>query len=108
MYVTEWGTLLSGYWDDFSWTIALLVFVSYIVLDILYARYTLAVNRLQPARAATTGSFMYFLLAVGVFNYASNPLYILSLFVGSWIGTYVAVEYERRKKLRTRVEPTPP
>ena len=92
------------YWSDFSIEIALLIFFSYIVLDILYARYTLAVNRLQPLRAATTGSIMYFLLAVGVFNYAKNPLYIPMLFLGSWIGTYVAVEHERRKKVRD----TPP
>ncbi len=98
VYVAEWQSMLSVYWAEFSWSIALLVFVSYVILDVLYARYTLAVNRLQPGRAATMGSTMYVLLAVGVFNYTHNPLYIIALLLGSWIGTYGAVEYERRKK----------
>lgn len=104
MHVNEWGSLLHGYWAEFSWVVALMVFLAYIVLDILYALYTLAVNRLQPARAATTGSLMYFLLALGVFSYTHNPLYVISLVLGSWIGTYVAVLHELKKKQRN----TPP
>jgi uncharacterized membrane protein YfcA len=94
----EWLAMLRVYMADFSWGIALFVFVAYIILDVLYAQYTMAVNSLQPTRAATTGSLMYFLLAIGVLNYAHNPLYIPGLVLGSWIGTYVAVEHKRRKK----------
>lgn len=94
----EWLRIFGAYWADFSWALALFVFVAYIILDVLYAQYTMAVNALQPARAATTGSLMYFLLAVGVLNYTHNPLYIPGLVLGSWIGTYVAVEHKRRKK----------
>lgn len=89
---------IAGYYAQFSWLTALMVLGAYIVLDILYAYYTIAVSRLLPARAATTGSIMYFLLAVGVVNYSHNPLYLGSVVVGSWIGTYAVVEFERRKK----------
>lgn len=97
-FILELQDKLAVHWAEFSWSIALLVFISYVILDVLYARYTLSVNRLEPVRAATTGSVMYFLLAIGVLNYTHNPLYILALFIGSWIGTYGAVEFERRKK----------
>ena len=85
---------------DFSMLTAFFVFAAYVVVDTLYAYYTLAVSRLEPARAATTGALMYFLLAVGVLNYTHNPLYLFPLVLGSWIGTYVTVELERRKKAK--------
>lgn len=85
--------------SEFSMLTAFFVFVAYVVVDMLYAYYTLAVNRLEPGRAATTGSLMYFLLAVGVLNYTHNPLYLFPLVLGSWLGTYVTVEIERRKKV---------
>ena len=91
---------IAGYYTEFSWLTALMVLGAYIVLDILYAYYTIAVGRLLPARAATTGSIMYFLLAVGVVNYSHNPLYLGSVVVGSWIGTFAVVEFERRKKAK--------
>ena len=77
-----------------------MVLGAYIVLDILYAYYTIAVGRLLPARAATTGSIMYFLLAVWVVNYSHSPLYLGSVVVGSWIGTFAVTPFEHRKKAK--------
>lgn len=85
-------------WGSFSVLTAFFVFAAYVVVDMLYAKYTYAVAQLQSARAATTGSLMYFLLAIGVLNYTQNALYLIPLTLGSWIGTYIAVEYERRRK----------
>ena len=90
---------LSNYWAQFSWTIALAVLLAYVVLDILFALYTLAVSQLEPMRAANSGSLMYFLLGFTVFSYTRNPLYIPGVAIGSWIGTYLVVEYKRRKKI---------
>lgn len=78
--VTQWWSALLVHWNELSVVVAFLVFVSYIVLDVLFARYTLAVNRLEAVRAATTGSTMYFLLAFGAFNYVNNPLYVVPVF----------------------------
>ena len=90
------------YWGIFQWETALLVFVAYVVIDMLYAKYTLSVAELHPSRAATNGALMYFLLAIGVLNYSHNPLYLVPLVLGSWIGTYVAVEIERRKRKKSK------
>ena len=101
MNVSSLQNSIADYYTEFSWLTALMVLGAYIVLDILYAYYTIAVGRLLPARAATTGSIMYFLLAVGVVNYSHNPLYLGSVVVGSWIGTFAVVEFERRKKSKS-------
>lgn len=95
----KWMHALGPYWADFSWMIAFMIFVAYIVLDILFALYTLAVSELRPIQASNAGSLMYFLLGFTVFTYTKNPLYIPAIAAGSWIGTYLVVEHKRRKKL---------
>lgn len=98
-----WDNLLQQitlYGADFQVSTALLVFVAYVVADMLYARYTIAITKLHAARAATTGAVMYFLLAVGILSYTDNPLYLFPLVLGSWVGTYVTVEIERKKMLK--------
>lgn len=90
-------------WSQFNILTALMVFLAYLVIDMLYAHYTFSVTKLQASRAATTGALMYFLLAVGVLNYTHNPLYLFPLVLGSWIGTYLTVEFERRKSVKTGI-----
>jgi protein-S-isoprenylcysteine O-methyltransferase Ste14 len=80
-------------WEEFSMVTALIIFTVYIVLDGLYAYYTIAVTNKDSFKAATTGSVMHVLLAVGVLSYVQNFLYIIPLAVGSWIGTYFVVKY---------------
>jgi hypothetical protein len=91
-------------WSQFNMLTALMVFVAYLVIDMLYAHYTFAVTKLQASRAATTGALMYFLLAVGVLNYTNNALYLFPLVFGSWLGTYLTVEFERRKMAKVGVQ----
>jgi hypothetical protein len=87
------------WWSTFDLLTGALVFFAYLALDMLYAHYTFAITKLRSARAATTGAIMYFLLAIGILNYTDNPLYLIPLVFGSWVGTYVTVESERRKML---------
>lgn len=87
--------------ESLSAITAVFVFVVYLAIDTLYARYTIAVTQLESHRAASSAAIIYFLLAVGVLNYTDNPLYILPMVVGSWCGTFFTVEYEKgstRKK----------
>jgi hypothetical protein len=71
---------------------AAIVFAVYIILDGMYAYYTVAVSDKKAFRAATTGAAMHFLLAIGVLSYVQNYLYIIPLALGSWIGTYFVVK----------------
>lgn len=87
------------HWGNFDFTIALLIFVAYAILDAFMAKYTIEVSRLNEYRAATTGVITHFLLAFGVINYTQNWLYIFPLVAGSWIGTFCYIRRERIKKL---------
>lgn len=76
---------------EFSLGVAVLVFLIYICIDGMYAYYTIAVTGKQPFKAATVGSAMHFLIALGVLNYTENSFYIIPLALGSWVGTYAVV-----------------
>jgi len=93
---------LTSKWRDFDTTIALIIFVAYIIVDGAWAYYTIAVQERKALRAATLGSVMYFLLALGVLNYVHNYLYLVPLALGSWLGTYIVV------KNNVRMESVPP
>lgn len=78
---------------DFSWATAALVFAVYVVFDILYALYVICVSRRQAVAASAISSVLYSLGAYGVMTYLHNPVYIIFLALGAFIGTYVAVKY---------------
>lgn len=86
------------YINTFEWYVAILVFCLFVVVDVLYAYYTLAVTRIQPFKAATTAAAMYFINAIGVLNYIDNPLYLIPIAVGSFAGTYGLLKYESMRK----------
>ena len=88
---------LSTAWSSFNFEIALVIFVAYIIVDGMYAYYTLQVTKRNPFSAATTGALMHFILAVGVLSYVQNYLYLIPLALGSWIGTFLIVKKEQNK-----------
>lgn len=88
------------FWSDFNFLLAGAVFLSYFLIDALYARYTYDVISKRPFHSATIGSCMHFLLAFGVINYTENYMYIIPLALGSWFGTYAVVSRERNKSAK--------
>lgn len=87
---------IASHWQSFDFNIAMVVFLAYLLVDAMYAYYTLAVTKKKPFTSATVGSLMHFFIAFGVLNYVQNYLYIVPLALGSWIGTYVIVKYESK------------
>jgi hypothetical protein len=79
-------------WHNFSYITALIIFIAYLVVDGMYAYYTLAITKHKAITAATTGALMHFLLAFGVINYVNNYLYVVPLALGSWIGTFLVIK----------------
>lgn len=77
--------------EEFSFTQALIVFIAYIFIDMLYASYILAVNQKMAIRAGLLSSVIYSLLSYGVISYSENKLYLIPLIFGAFIGTYVVV-----------------
>jgi len=64
------------------------------LIDAMYAYYTLAVTRKRPVASASVGALMHFLIAFGVLNYVENYLYVVPLALGSWVGTYLVVKQD--------------
>ena len=85
--------------SEFSWEIAIVLFVMYVIIDFVYAAYILAVNRLQPYNAATYSSILYVMLAYGVINYSHNHWYLIPIGMGAWVGSFVLVISEKIKSL---------
>lgn len=84
--------------EGFNILTALILIGVYIVIDGLYAHYTIQISKRRPVAAATTSGLMHFLMAVGVLNYVNNFLYIIPLAIGSWIGTFLVVRYHHSKE----------
>ncbi|MFC1623304.1 hypothetical protein ACFL16_02785 [Patescibacteria group bacterium] len=84
--------------ETFDFWIAFLVFVAYVVMDGLYAKYTIDVSNYNAVRAANVGTIIHFLLVFGVLNYTQNWLYVFPLAIGSWIGTYYTIKKEKLKR----------
>lgn len=90
---------LSQSWASFDLITAAIVFCVYVVVDGMYASYTLSVAEKKPMRSATIGALMHFLLAVGVLSYVQNYLYLAPLAAGSWLGTYLVVRRAEKSAL---------
>lgn len=80
---------------EFSWTTAAIVFVTYILIDILYAWYIIAVGRRQAVQSAIASSLLYSLAAYGVLTYSRNVVYIAFLAAGAFLGTYFVVKFKK-------------
>lgn len=81
--------------DNFSWYAALFVFFAYTIIDLLYADYIISVSRKEPMRSASVSAVIYSLLAFGVITYSQNPLYVIPLGIGAFVGTYLTVKYRK-------------
>ncbi len=82
--------------DHINWLVVAALFVGYIVVDGLYAYYTLAIVKRQALTAASTSLVMHFILAAGVLSYTRNYLYVIPLALGSFVGTYLVTKYSKQ------------
>lgn len=87
---------IAMHWQSVDIKIALTVFVAYVLVDAMYAYYTIAVTQKRPIASASVGAMMHFFIAFGVLNYVQNYLYIIPLALGSWVGTYIVVRYDKQ------------
>ena len=72
--------------------IALLVFVTYVIMDALFCWYTISVTKRNRVQTANTGMMMYILLGFGTINYVANGWYVVPMAVGAWLGNYFAID----------------
>ena len=80
---------------DFNYNTAFLVFLAYVVIDILYALYVVYVGKRNAVGAAAASALLYSLSAYGVVTFSKNILYIIPLAAGAFLGTYFTVKYQK-------------
>lgn len=80
---------------DFNLVTASIVFVTYFLIDILYAFYVIYVGKRDAMRSALASSALYSLAAYGVITYSRNIMYVLPLAAGAFLGTYVIVKFKK-------------
>jgi hypothetical protein len=80
---------------DFNLGTAGIVFVTYFLIDILYAFYVIYVGKRDAVRSALASSALYSLAAYGVITYSRNIIYVLPLALGAFLGTYVIVKFKK-------------
>jgi hypothetical protein len=83
--------------SEFSYTTATMVFMTYVVIDMLYAWYVICVGARRAYTAATLTAIIYSLLAFGVVSYSKNIWYLVPLASGAFIGTFVTVRFYPEK-----------
>lgn len=79
--------------SDYSPVTAAIVFVTYVVIDVLYASYILAVGGRRAVLSAALSAAIYSLLAYGVVTFSRNILYVVPLAAGAFVGTYLTVRF---------------
>lgn len=77
---------------DIDLVTAIVIFFTYVLIDMLYAGYVLCVSSKRAWSAAFLGAALYSLGALGVMTYSKNALYIIPLACGSFVGTLVVIK----------------
>lgn len=76
----------------------LTLFIISIFYDIVYAKYIISISRLNALKSANLSVILYAIVAISTINYISNPLNVIPIIFGSWIGTYVIIKIELKQK----------
>jgi len=67
------------------------VFFAYVILDIVWAKYTLAIARNNKVPAAFWSAIVPVLSALVVIQYVTNPWLLIPMALGGAVGTWIAM-----------------
>lgn len=91
--IEQLSYILVEKWGNLNLILSGVLLVGYVVVDGLYAYYTISVAERSPFASANSGAVIHLLLAFGVLSYVGNFLYLIPIAIGSWVGTYLMVKY---------------
>jgi hypothetical protein len=74
----------------------------YLAFDIFYAKYVIALSKLEALKAANLSVIMYILTVYGTIQYIDNPLNAIPIAAGAWLGTYLTIKFEKHKCNETK------
>lgn len=82
--------------EEFNLSKAVIVFFTYVVIDVLFALYVIFVKKGRAFSSALVSAGIYGLMAFGVASFTKNPLYLIPLTTGAFVGTYAVVRFEKK------------
>jgi hypothetical protein len=72
---------------------SIFVFICTFIIDVIYAKYYLALSEKNAMRASLWAGSLYFFTATVVVNYTENHWLIIPSVIGAFAGTYVTLKY---------------
>jgi len=88
--------------NNFDINIAILIFVTYFILDMFYAYYILCIESRQNLMSSFMAGMITSLSAFGIVSFSKNMIYIVPLFLGAFVGTYVTMKLKEILQSRKR------
>jgi len=85
-------------WANFNYFAATIFFVFYLLIEMLDSSLTFSLVQHKSIRSATVTFVLYITLAVEIIAIISNYLYIVPVALGAALGSYLVVEYEKKKR----------
>ncbi len=84
--------------ENFNFIAAGGFFIFYLVVEILDSSLTFSLTQHKSLRSAVVTFILYTTLAVEIVAIISNYLYIVPVALGAALGSYLTVEYEKKKR----------
>ena len=76
------------------------IFFAQFLVEVTFVAYLYCIESRKPIMASSLGALCYGVNALCVVAFINNLGYLASVVVGVFVGTYVVVEYKRRKELK--------
>lgn len=75
----------------------LLIFILNLLLDIVYAKYTIEVQARRAGQAGLWASGIILTGGISILLYTQTPILLIPAALGALVGTYFTVKHERDK-----------
>jgi hypothetical protein len=84
--------------NNFNFFIAFGLLIFYLLIEMLDSSLTFSLTQHKSVRSALVTFILYITLGVEVAAIVSNYLYVLPVAIGAAIGSFLIVEYEKKKR----------
>ena len=76
----------------------ILVFIAMAIADVCWTYYFIKIDERKSVAAGFWGSAIYLCGAFGVLSYTQDKTLIIAAILGLFVGTYLTVEYKKKKE----------
>ena len=83
---------------QFNIVSAVLFFIFYLIVEVLDSSLTFSLTQHKSVRSALVTFILYTTIAIEIAAVISNYLYILPVAFGAAIGSFVTVEFEKKRR----------